>query len=120
MRRRALKLLVLLVACLSVTRCQSNYESEQVNDDEMTARSSSANLNCVFVGCSCGEDDEPYASNEAEYMGGGGGGAVPDHGGSPYGQGYDVMCRIDENGAREFPERDTSRQYSNVISSIEV
>lgn len=121
MKTALLELLAVLLALTCLVRCQSNYESDQVNEDGEMGRTTDAN--CVFVGCSCGEDEGAYFSNEAEYNGGGGGGgggAAVDQNGSPYGQGYDVVCHIDQSVSRDFPERDTSKKYSNLISSIEV
>lgn len=110
--KTALVLLALLVTtCNHFVRCQSNYDSDE------ESRGASSSSNCVFVGCSCGEED--VLSNEAEYGGGNGNGAV-DQNGSPYGLGYDVICTIDDSVSRDFPERDTSKKYASFISSIEL
>jgi Leucine-rich repeat (LRR) protein len=117
---RSLSLIVLLLLVLGVTfvrpyDSEFSDESSRGGDDEATA-GGGTQLNCVFLGCSCAGVDEPVLTGESgDYTAGAD---------SPYGNGYDVTCSPpgeegETSGGRVFPERDTSRKYSNVISSIE-
>ena len=96
--RHSLLVLFCLLACLKATLQQDQSP------------------NCVFVGCSCGDDadHEIVDSKEAEETG---------NGVSASSISYDITCK-DENDPSakifEFPERDTSKKFSPNIAFLDL
>lgn len=78
-----------------------------------------SNPNCVFLGCSCGDDADKTIENSQEDLNGDDADQVPANQVS-----YEISTcrRRDDPEARltEFPLRDTSRKYSNQIASLEL
>lgn len=78
----------------------------------------SANVNCVFVGCSCGEDADMEIANSQEAAADDNEDAV-----SASSVQYEISCRDQRDPSlrlKSFPLRDRSRRYSNRIASLEL
>lgn len=103
-----IQIILLLVVCLMAATASLAQQS---------------NPNCVFLGCSCGDDADKTIENSQEDLNGDIDAATADQ--VPANQvSYEIStCRPrDDPEARltEFPMRDTSRKYSNQIASLEL